>query len=88
MPPSTEGGAQYGSGTKVLLTEDPDVRRRNVKVSSFVGGSPSSKAPEASKNQTGSSRGLSFHIKKLAWTLFTIPICRAIVFVIFAVVRQ
>jgi hypothetical protein len=80
MPPNTEGG---GSGTKVLLAEGPDIRKRiNIAVS---GSDQNTKANYASISK---GRGLSFHIKKLAWTLFTIPICRAIVFVVFAIVSN
>ncbi len=84
MPPNTEGSGPYSSGTKVLLAEGPDIRKRiNIPVSGTDNKTQANYAP-ISKG----GRGLSFHIKKLAWTLFTIPICRAIVFVIFAIVSS
>ncbi len=83
MPPNTEGSGPYSSGTKVLLADGPDIRKRiNIQLSGPE--SNQKKTDIAKKSQA--ERGLSFHIKKLAWTLFTIPICRAIVFVIFAIV--
>ena len=84
MPPNTEGSGPYSSGTKVLLDEGPDLRQRiNIPVSD-----KNMKSNYASISKGQGERGLSFHIKKLAWTLFTIPICRAIVFVVFAIVSS
>ena len=85
MSPSTEG-AQYGSGTKVLLAEDADVRRRKMNIPTFTNGTVPSTVKEVSSKSSESRTGIAFHIKKFAWTLFTIPLCRAVVFVTFAVV--
>ena len=85
MSPSTDGGVVCGSGTKVLLAEEANIRKRGQNGTSVPDdGFPTKASWSKSKNE--GTKGLAFHVKKFAWTLFTIPLCRAIVFVIFAVV--
>ena len=86
MPPSTEGGVAYGSATKVMLAEESDIRKRGNGVPVMLESNYPTKPSPFTSKQDGKS--ILFYLKKLAWTLFTIPMCRAVVFVTFAVVRM